>query len=115
MELDHGASLDVYRELEDLYRTAKGYEFSWGQIIETDSGASEGLPACREWEFVLMDPLARFHAVGGNLGEVSDICLSLLDRPRYPASDELSSAEQAPRRQSASNSVKDRVHSRPLA
>jgi len=45
MELDrNGASVDVYRELEDLYPTAKGYAFSWGQIIESDSCASEGLP-----------------------------------------------------------------------
>jgi hypothetical protein len=62
MELDrNGASLDVYRELEELYRTAQGYEFSWGQIIETGSGAREG----REWEFILTLPLARVHAVGG--------------------------------------------------
>jgi hypothetical protein len=54
MELDrNGATPDDYRELAELYRTARGYEFPWGQIIESDSPASEGVPACREWEFIL--------------------------------------------------------------
>src|ERR1700674_2540269 len=88
VELDRsGATLDDYRALADLYRTAKGYEFPWGQIIESDSPASEGLPACREWEFILAEPLAHLHAVSGNLGEVSDLCLSLLDRLRYSATE----------------------------
>ena len=62
-----------------------GYEFEWGQIIESLTDPHECEEACEpgypgaQWHFLLTDLHDAFLDAGGNLGELSDLALILLD------------------------------------
>lgn len=79
MELDRTqASAQRYHQLDERYRTALGYEFSWGQIVESSKPATGDLTETCEWQFVPTLSLARFHRAGGSLVDVAGLCVQLL-------------------------------------
>jgi hypothetical protein len=72
-------------ELETEFAQIRGYEFEWGQIVEdlfdpAESGNDPDSPiigAC--WHFVLVDLHNAFLDGGGNLGELSDLAVYILE------------------------------------
>lgn len=82
---------DPRRALEAEYGHRAGYPFPWGQIREQhlDPGPDAGSDApVIEWHFVLSALHAEFLGGGGTLGELSDVCLELLERIETQAREE---------------------------
>lgn len=80
--------------LEAEFADSRGYEFEWGQIIEslTDRNEAEegGDPyVAARWDFVLVDLHNEFLDVGHNLGELSDLAVCTLERIRDSVLSEL--------------------------
>ena len=77
--LINGVDDESLAELEAEFGHCHGYEFEWGQIIETVAGrdddrqapVSAGAVVC--WHFALTNLHHAFLDVGGNLGELSDL------------------------------------------
>lgn len=73
-------------EAEAEFSHSLGYEFEWGQIIEEllDQDPIENRddppPLCARWHFVLVDLYDEFLDAGGNLGELSDLAVWILDQ-----------------------------------
>ena len=83
----NGVDADELAELQAEHGEAVGYEFDWGQIIEevfdentaADSDNLEDLPSLAvRWHFVLRDVHAAFLDSAGNLGELSDLAITIL-------------------------------------
>jgi len=83
----NGVDADTLAELPAEQGEAAGYEFDWGQIIEERFDADytcdcENLEdrstLAVRWHFVLRDVHAAFLDSGGNLGELSDLAVSIL-------------------------------------
>jgi hypothetical protein len=83
----NGVDADELAELQAEHGDAVGYEFDWGQIIEevfdentaADSDNLEDLPSLEvRWHFVLRDVHAAFLDSAGNLGELSDLAVTIL-------------------------------------
>jgi hypothetical protein len=82
-------------EVETEFAQIRGYEFEWGQIIEelfdpAESGNdadSACIGAC--WHFVLIDVCNEFCDRGGNLGELSDLAVDILESIQLDALAEL--------------------------
>ena len=83
----NGVDADELAELQAEHGEAVGYEFDWGQIIEevfdentaADTDNLEDLPSLAvRWHFVLRDVHAAFLDSAGNLGELSDLAITIL-------------------------------------
>ena len=87
-------------ELEAEFGHCHGYEFEWGQIIETLAGpdddgqtpVSAGAVVC--WHFALVNLHHAFLDAGGNLGELSDLAVDMLEQIRQDALMELTPEER---------------------
>ena len=85
--MDSGDSASLVA-LEAKCANCHGYEFEWGQIIEdpADQRSNARTPdsvhvaAC--WHFVLIDLHNAFLDAGGNLGELSDLAVDILEQIR---------------------------------
>ena len=88
-------------ELEAEFGHCHGYEFEWGQIIETVAGPDEerqtpgsaGAVVC--WQFALVNLHHAFLDVGGNLGELSDLVVDMLEQIREDALTELTPEQRS--------------------
>ena len=74
---------DQWREWEAENGQSFGYQFPWGQIHEdptrpVSGGDSDGI--AMEWHFVLSELQAAFRQAGGDLGELSDWCIAVLEQ-----------------------------------
>lgn len=74
-------------ELEAEFADCRGYEFEWGQIIESLTERNEAEDAgdpylAARWDFVLVDLHNEFLDAGHNLGELSDLAVCTLERIR---------------------------------
>ncbi len=73
-------------EAEAEFSHSLGYEFEWGQIIEElldhdhPEKSDDPPPMCARWHFVLVDLHNEFLDAGGNLGELSDLALYILEQ-----------------------------------
>lgn len=82
-------------EVEAAFSHSLGYEFEWGQIIEElldqDRLEKRDEPPhmCVRWHFVLVDLHDEFLDTGGNLGDLSDLALYILEDIREQALAEL--------------------------
>ena len=83
----NGVGADSLTELQAEHRSAVGYEFEWGQIIEegedgdpaSEPNDPEGVPyLALRWHFVLGGVHTEFLDGGGNLGELSDLAINVL-------------------------------------
>ena len=87
-------------ELEAEFGHCHGYEFEWGQIIESLAGPGEdrqtpgsaGAVVC--WQFALVNLHHAFIDARGNLGELSDLALDMLEQIRQDAFLELTPEER---------------------
>ena len=84
----NGVDADSLAEAQAEHGAAVGYEFEWGQIIEEvfaddpagapcDTGNLPSLALC--WHFVLSGVHGEFLDGGGNLGELSDLAVAVLE------------------------------------
>jgi hypothetical protein len=81
------------REWEAENARNLGYQFPWGQIHEErcdGDGATRPNDSVMEWHFVLSDLHAEFVRDGGNLCELSDCCVGMLERAEEHAREETS-------------------------
>lgn len=93
--LINGVDDESLAELEAEFGDCHGYEFEWGQIIETIAGPDEerqtpisaGAVVC--WQFALVNLHHAFLDVGGDLGELSDLAVDMLEEIRQDALIEL--------------------------
>lgn len=91
----NGIDDESLAELEAEFGNCHGYEFEWGQIIETLAGpgddrqrpGSAGAVVC--WHFALINLHHAFLDAGGNLGELSDLAVDMLEQIRQDALMEL--------------------------
>lgn len=83
----NGVDADELAELQAEHGEVVGYEFDWGQIIEevldentaADSDNLEDLASLAvRWHFVLRDVHTAFLDSAGNLGELSDLAITIL-------------------------------------
>ena len=87
---------DCLAEAESEFADSRGYEFEWGQIIEElldqDCGEEDDDPLSlsARWHFVLVDLHNEFLDARGNLGELSDLAVNILEQIREDAFAELS-------------------------
>jgi len=87
-------------EVEEEFGECRGYEFEWGQIIEElleqDSREKDDDPLSMSarWHFVLVDLHNEFLDAGGNLGELSDLAVNILEQIRDDAFAELTSEDR---------------------
>ena len=84
----NGVDADSLAEVQAEHGDAVGYEFEWGQIIEEifaddppgapcDTEDLSSLALC--WNFVLSGVHGEFLDGGGNLGELSDLAVAVLE------------------------------------
>lgn len=91
----NGVDDESLAELEAEFGHCHGYEFEWGQIIETLAGPDEnrqtpgsaGAVVC--WHFSLVNLHHAFLDAGGHLGELSDLAVDILEQIRQDALIEL--------------------------
>ena len=75
-------------ELEAEFADCRGYEFEWGQIIESltdpNEAAEDGDPRYpgASWDFVLVNLHNEFLDAGHNLEQLSDLAVCTLERIR---------------------------------
>jgi hypothetical protein len=68
-----------------------GYEFDWGQIIEEFPGIGDAAddrdcpPLAVRWHFLTVDVHNAYLDAGGNLGELSDVAIEVLEELSLPA------------------------------
>ncbi len=70
-----------------------GYQFLWGQIHEErceGDGATRPDDSVMEWHFILSELHAEFVRDGGNLCELSDCCVGMLEHAEERAREETS-------------------------
>ena len=99
--LINGVDDESLAELEAEFAHCHGYEFEWGQIIETVAGPDEerqtpisaGAVVC--WQFALVNLHHAFLDVGGDLGELSDLAVDMLDEIRQDALIELTPEQRS--------------------
>lgn len=91
----NGGDDESLAEAAAEFSQSRGYEFEWGQIIEEllDQDPTEKdddpLSMSARWHFVLVDLHNEFLDAGGNLGELSDLAVDILDLVRQDAFAEL--------------------------
>ncbi len=97
----NGVDDESLGELEAEFADGHGYEFEWGQIIETVTGPDEdrqtpvsaGAVVC--WHFALVNLHHAFLDAGGNLGELSDLVFDMLEQIRQDALIELTPVQRS--------------------
>ncbi len=91
----NGIDEESRAEVEAEFSHSLGYEFEWGQIIEElldhDSNEKDdAIPSLSaQWHFVLANLHNEYLDAGGNLGELSDLAVDILDSIRQDALVEL--------------------------
>jgi len=91
----NGGDDESHAEIETEFAQIRGYEFEWGQIIEElfdpAEPGNDTDPACIGacWHFVLVDVCNQFLDARGNLGELSDLAVEILENIRLEALAEL--------------------------
>ena len=91
----NGVDDESLAELEAEFADCHGYEFEWGQIIETLAGpgddrqtpGSAGAVVCLHFALVILHHA--FLDAGGTLGELSDLAVDMLEQIRQDALIEL--------------------------
>jgi len=87
----NGNDDEFFAEAEMEFAQMRGYQFEWGQIVEdlrepADSGNDPDADLFgAHWGFVLTDLHDAFLDVGGNLGELSDLAVDMIEDIRWDA------------------------------
>jgi hypothetical protein len=91
----NGNDAEFLAEVEVELAQMRGYQFRWGQIVEElfHPAACRNDPASVQfgafWNFVMTDLHDTFLDVGGNLGELSDLAVDMIEDIRWDALVEL--------------------------